>query len=193
MRREILILTALLACPLLAQGNDGQPRPASFNRTETAGLARQGIDLNLVKPSARSELRAALDSGDPARAAEAKRRLRRSQTVYASWLENPAAARRLMNSPAGSAERRSFETDFGLLTEALPPTSVLALQKLGLNAGRVEGARLNEPDFESGEDDGSVVGSDEPVDEEPAGGGNSGGRSIIDDAWSNFCRIAGWC
>jgi len=197
MRRSLLLIGAVLMCPGISEANNNgsqNPPEVRFSRAQTAKLAQENVDLKLVNNGAKTELQAALRSGDPMAIEEAKRKLRNSQGVYGRWLENPATARRLMNSPAGSAERKAFERDFALLAETLPQSSLVALTKLGLNSGRVGSASEEKPAFDtSPKSTNKSGGNDAGSGSQSSSNGNSKGNiwdDILDDAWRDFCLIS---
>jgi len=189
MRRAILSAAVLCACLGVSHAAKASPpqneAPASFNRQESARLRSEGIDLALANPAAQSELRAALDSGDPALIAAAKDKLRRSKGVYERWFNDPASALALKNDPSPQG-RRAFRDQWNLLDETLPPQTMAALVHLKLQRLGVSAPMEPENPFGLSADLSLI-----PFREEPGSISPTEEASLADEIWRDFCRRFG--
>lgn len=120
MRPILLFAGAVFLCPSVGRAS---------HSPETTRIEARKIDLQLVNPAAKADLRAALNTNDPQVIFGVQERLRKSQAVYVSWFNNPAAAVLASNDPDQSEQ---FRKQWDLLKETLPPATMASLYHLKL-------------------------------------------------------------
>lgn len=189
MRRAILsagVLCASLGVCYAAPTPPPKTGPSvSFNQQESARLRAEGIDLSFANPSAQSELREALDSGNPERISAAKDKLRRSRRLYDQWFNNPFAAAALKNDPSPQSQN-SFREQWNLLDETLPPQTMASLYHLKLQRLGVTAPAQPENPFGLSTNLSLVPFSTEPGSLSP-----TQESSLADEIWRDFCRRFG--